>query len=47
MSNFAFGTYRITDQNPQHIQALREAIDSGITMIDTSSTIWMVLLSVQ
>ncbi|MEN8302798.1 MAG: aldo/keto reductase [Campylobacterota bacterium] len=37
MSNFAFGTYRITDQNPQHIQALREAIDSGITMIDTSS----------
>jgi len=37
MSNFAFGTYRITDQNPQHIQALKEAIDSGITMIDTSS----------
>jgi aryl-alcohol dehydrogenase-like predicted oxidoreductase len=37
MSNFAFGTYRITDQNPQHIQALRDAIDSGITMIDTSS----------
>ena len=37
MSNFAFGTYRITDQNPQHIQALREAIDSGIKMIDTSS----------
>ena len=37
MSNFAFGTYRITDQNSQHIQALREAIDSGITMIDTSS----------
>ena len=37
MSNFAFGTYRITDQNPQHVQALRDAIDSGITMIDTSS----------
>jgi len=37
MSNFAFGTYRITDQNPQHVQALREAIDAGITMIDTSS----------
>lgn len=37
MSNFAFGTYRITDENPQHIQALIEAIDSGITMIDTSS----------
>ena len=37
MSNFAFGTYRITHQNPQHIQALREAIASGIKMIDTSS----------
>ncbi len=37
MSNFAFGTYRITDQNPQHIQALRDAIESGITLIDTSS----------
>lgn len=37
MSNFAFGTYRISDLNPQHIEALKEAIDSGITMIDTSS----------
>jgi aryl-alcohol dehydrogenase-like predicted oxidoreductase len=37
MSNFAFGTYRITDLNPQHIEALKEAISSGITMIDTST----------
>lgn len=37
MSNFAFGTYRISDYNPQHIQALKEAIEAGITMIDTSS----------
>jgi aryl-alcohol dehydrogenase-like predicted oxidoreductase len=37
MSNFAFGTYRISDYNPQHIEALKEAIDSGLTMIDTSS----------
>ncbi|MDX9757297.1 MAG: aldo/keto reductase, partial [Sulfurimonas sp.] len=37
MSNFAFGTYRISDLNPQHIEALREAIASGISMIDTSS----------
>ena len=37
MSNFAFGTYRISDQNPQHIAALKEAINSGIRMIDTSS----------
>ena len=37
MSNFAFGTYRISDLNPQHIEALKAAIDSDITMIDTSS----------
>ncbi len=37
MSNFAFGTYRITDENPQHIQALIDAIDSGIKLIDTST----------
>ena len=37
MSNFAFGTYRISDLNPLHIDALRFAIESGITMIDTSS----------
>ncbi|MDD2904851.1 MAG: aldo/keto reductase [Sulfurimonas sp.] len=37
MSNFAFGTYRISDYNPQHIQALKEAIAGGIRMIDTSS----------
>jgi len=37
MSNFAFGTYRISDLNPQHVQALKSAIESGITMIDTSS----------
>ncbi|WP_324171466.1 aldo/keto reductase [Sulfurimonas sp.] len=37
MSNFAFGTYRISDYNPQHIQSLKEAITLGISMIDTSS----------
>ena len=37
MSNFAFGTYRISDLNHEHIQSIKEAIDSGITMIDTSS----------
>jgi len=37
MSNFAFGTYRISEHNPQHIEALKLAIESGITMIDTSS----------
>jgi len=37
MSNFAFGTYRISDLNPTHIESLKEAIASGIKMIDTSS----------
>jgi len=37
MSNFAFGTYRITEQNPLHIQAIRDAVDGGIRLIDTSS----------
>ena len=37
MSSFAFGTYRISDLNPLHVEALKEAIDSGIKMIDTSS----------
>jgi len=37
MSNFAFGTYRISDSNLQHIEALKEAIRSGIKIIDTSS----------
>ena len=37
MSNFAFGTYRVSDLNPQHIEALKEAIDAGVKMIDTST----------
>lgn len=37
MSNFAFGTYRISDHNPQHIEALKAAIRSGVTLIDTSA----------
>ena len=37
MSNFAFGTYRITEQNPLHIQAIRDAVNAGVKLIDTSS----------
>ena len=37
MSTFAFGTYRITDENPLHIEALKEAIDAGVELIDTST----------
>lgn len=37
MSSFAFGTYRVTDLNPLHIEALKAALYSGIKLIDTSS----------
>ena len=37
MSTFAFGTYRISEHNPQHIEAIKEAVRSGVRMIDTSS----------
>ena len=37
MSNFAFGTYKVSDYNPQHVQALKDAIKSGVSMIVTSS----------
>lgn len=37
MNKIAFGTYRITHQNPLHIEALVSAIESGVILIDTSS----------
>ncbi len=37
MADFAFGTYRISDGNEAHIDALVTALTSGITLIDTST----------
>jgi aryl-alcohol dehydrogenase-like predicted oxidoreductase len=37
MSTFAFGTYRVSDENLLHIEALKEAIASGVRLIDTST----------
>ena len=37
MSNFAFGTYRVSDIVPTHINAIKEAIESGVQLIDTST----------
>ncbi len=34
---FGFGTYRVVDQNLEHIQALQLAIESGVRIIDTAS----------
>jgi len=36
MATFAFGTQRISQYNPLHIQALKEAIKSGVNLIGTS-----------
>lgn len=37
ISKIGFGSYRIADGNFQHEQALRYALDSGVTLIDTST----------
>lgn len=37
LSKYSFGTYRTTYQNPIHKEALKSALDNGITHIDTSS----------
>ncbi|SFV59946.1 Aldo/keto oxidoreductase [hydrothermal vent metagenome] len=37
MPDFGFGTYRISDHNQAHIDALIEAIRGGIKLIDTST----------
>jgi aryl-alcohol dehydrogenase-like predicted oxidoreductase len=36
MSTFAFGTQRITQENLLHIEALKEAIEMGVRIIDTA-----------
>lgn len=37
MAQLALGTYRMTDTDPQHIAAIRMAVESGVTLIDTST----------
>ena len=37
MAAIGFGTYRISDENPEHIEALRMAVTSGVRVIDTST----------
>ena len=37
MADLGFGTYRVSINNPKHIEALKEAIQSGIRLIDTST----------
>lgn len=37
MAHLGFGTYRVSVNNPKHIEALKEAIEGGINLIDTST----------
>ena len=37
MAEIGFGTYRVSDENPEHIEALRMAVSGGIRLIDTST----------
>jgi aryl-alcohol dehydrogenase-like predicted oxidoreductase len=37
VAKIGLGTYRISDQNPEHIQAIRTAVEEGVDLIDTST----------
>lgn len=37
MAEIGFGTYRVSDENPEHIEALRMAVEAGVRLIDTST----------
>jgi len=37
MSTFAFGTQRVSDENLLHIEALKEAIEEGVRVIETAT----------
>jgi aryl-alcohol dehydrogenase-like predicted oxidoreductase len=37
MQKIGLGTYRMSDENPEHIEAIRMAVESGVTVIDTAT----------
>lgn len=37
MAKIGFGTYRVSDRNPEHIQAIKTAVEEGVDLIDTST----------
>jgi len=37
VAKIGFGTYRISEHKPEHIQAIRTAVEEGIDLIDTST----------
>jgi len=37
VAKIGFGTYRISDQNPEHLQAIKTAVEEGVDLFDTST----------
>jgi len=37
VAKIGFGTYRISDKSPEHIEAIRVAVEEGVDLIDTST----------
>ena len=37
MAKIGFGTYRVSERNPEHVQAIKTAVEEGIDLIDTST----------
>jgi len=37
VAKIGLGTYRISDQNPEHLQAIKTAVEEGVDLIDTST----------
>ena len=37
MAKIGFGTYRVSDKSPEHIEAIRVAVEEGVDLIDTST----------
>ena len=37
MAKIGFGTYRVSDRNPEHLQAIKTAVEEGVDLIDTST----------
>jgi len=37
LAKIGFGTYRVSERNPEHVQAIKTAVEEGIDLIDTST----------
>jgi len=37
VAKIGFGTYRVSDRSPEHVEAIRTAVEEGVDLIDTST----------